>query len=151
MNSAALFSADRKYRYMLTRTWNEDKPRLVFIGLNPSTANETENDATIRRVIRFAWDFGYGGCIMTNLFAYVSTDPRALLIVDDPVGPQNDQMLKTAAEGNDVLFAWGNFNVGGRDLEVIKMFPNAFCLGKNKNGSPKHPLYIKAATPLIKF
>jgi hypothetical protein len=149
--SFATFSTDRKYRYVLSRIWNAEKPRIAFIGLNPSTANETDNDPTIRRVISFANQFGYGGLYMLNLFALVTPYPNELKQGDDPVGNNDEYLDHYGPKAEKVVFAWGNFDVFGRDEQVIKMFPHAMCLGKNGNGSPKHPLYLKASTPLIPF
>jgi len=144
-DSNAIFSEDRKYRYALWRIWDAEKPKIMFIGLNPSTANEDQNDPTIRRVIRFAKDWGYGGVYMMNLFAVVSADPKVLLTCENPV-MDNDYWLKaTKRKCMDVLFAWGNFKEAySRAKQVEAMFSGAYCLGKNKNGTPKHPLYISA-------
>ena len=75
IHSDALFSEDRIYRYALWRTWDESLPKALFIGLNPSTADEIQDDPTIRRCIRYSMDWGYGGYIMGNIFGYRSTDP----------------------------------------------------------------------------
>lgn len=149
-NNGATFSEDKKYRYCLWRIWNKDKPFVMFIGLNPSTANENENDPTIRRIIRFAKDWGYGGVYMMNLFAIVSSDPKILLTCENPVGI-NDEFL-TCGICKNVVFAWGNFKEAQERSKVVsKYFEHAFCLGVNKNGTPKHPLYISAKQQIIKF
>jgi hypothetical protein len=115
---------------------------VMFIGLNPSTANEISDDPTIRRVQKFAYDWGYGGVYMLNLFAWISTDPAALLTCTDPVG-ENDIYLKAIAESaSKIIFAWGGFKVNGRDQQVIEMFPDANALVINKDGTPGHPLYV---------
>src|SRR5687768_16866498 len=103
----ARFSACRTYRFELWRIWDEDGPKLNVIGLNPSTADENLDDPTIRRCIGFARDWGFGGLVMTNLFAYRSTDPKGLAAVDDPVGPNNDYHLEIAACSGTPLAAWG--------------------------------------------
>jgi hypothetical protein len=146
--AGATFSQCKRYRYALWRIWDESKPLVMFIGLNPSTANETTDDATIRRVKQIANNLGYGGVYMMNCFAYVSTDPK--LLKHNPMSDEwNNNMLTTVSykcDGN-VIFAWGNFSIvkeTGRDTELIEMFPNAMALQINKNGSPKHPLYVKA-------
>jgi hypothetical protein len=87
--SGAEFSECQQYRYTLWRTWDSQADRVMFIGLNPSTADETEDDPTIRRCIRFAKDWGYGGILMMNAYAYRSTAPRGLKQVTDPIGPRN--------------------------------------------------------------
>src|SRR4051812_38069896 len=107
--NGAIFSSCRKYRYALYRIWDESKPLVMFIGLNPSTANESKNDPTIRRVITFAKQWGYGGVYMMNLFGLVSPYPKDLLNSVDPIG-ENDIYLKQMKEKcSDVIFAWGAF------------------------------------------
>ena len=85
----ATFSPCRTWRYSLWRIWQPGKPYVVFIGLNPSTATEVEDDPTIRRCIRYAQDWDYGGLYMLNVFALRSTDPKALYRHSDPKGPDN--------------------------------------------------------------
>jgi hypothetical protein len=149
--SGAVFSEDRKFRYYLWRTWDRSKPAIVFIGLNPSTASESQNDPTIRRVIRFARDWGYGKIYMMNLFALVSSYPLDLLDSPDPVA-ENDSYLESICRDKDILFAWGTFKAAkDRAAIVSSKFQNALCLGKNNDGSPKHPLYVAAITKPIKF
>src|SRR3954470_12052751 len=92
---AAIFSDDRKYRYCLFRQWDIDAPVVMFIGLNPSTANETQDDPTIRRVCKFAFDWGFGGVYMMNLFAWVTAYPQELMLVEKPIG-DNDRFLMRA-------------------------------------------------------
>lgn len=86
MVKEALLSEDRKYRYILSRTWDEAKPAVLFIGLNPSTADEKSDDSTIRKCINYAKCWGYGKILMANLFAFRSTDPSILIHAADPVG-----------------------------------------------------------------
>lgn len=149
----ATFSEDRKYRYVLWRIWDKSKPCISFIGLNPSTADENQNDPTIRRVISFAKSFGYGGVYMLNLFAYVTPYPEELNKCNNPVN-YNDHYINQFAMGKslNVVFCWGNFFIPyHRDVYIKNLFPYAFCLGKNKNGSPKHPLYLKSDVTLIPY
>ena len=152
VTSDAIFSNDRKYRYALIRVWDDEKPKIAFIGLNPSTANETDNDPTIRRVMRFAKDWGYGGVYMLNLFAVVSADPKVLVTCPDPIG-DNDKWLELfCGISHKLLFAWGGFKEAKqRAKEVSSKFTLALCLGKNADGSPKHPLYIKADTKPVQY
>lgn len=148
--NGAIFSDCRKYRYCLFRNWNEDLKIITFIGLNPSTANENKDDPTIRRVMRFAFDWGYSGVQMLNLFALVTPYPKDLKQHPDPVG-KNDQFLLDSVN-TEVIFAWGSFSEAtDRSKEVVKMFPNAMCLGYNKDGTPKHPLYVPGNTKPIPF
>ena len=151
----ANFSNDRKYRYALWRIWDRTKPLVMFIGLNPSTANETENDPTIRSVGRIAKSNGYGGFYMMNCWAFISTDPEKLRDhrFNELICQWNDNMLTTIkAKCKDVVFAWGSFDIvkeTGRDRELSEMFPNAKALFINKNGSPKHPLFCKSDTKFV--
>lgn len=146
-DTGAEFSPDKKYRYLLWRIWDKNKPMVMFIGLNPSTANESVDDNTIKRIRRIATNLGYGGIYMTNCFPYISTDPNQLNEFGNTT--YNDQVLyDTSIKAKDIIFAWGNFKVvktKGRDIELKIMFPNAIALQINKNGSPKHPLFCKGS------
>ena len=151
-SQTALFSADRKYRYILWRWWSR-KPFAMFIGLNPSTADERNDDPTIRRCIRFASDWGYGGLCMTNLFALRATDPKEMMKHPMPIGSENDGwLLELSQEAGIVIAAWGT--KGGfqqRDKAVYAMIDNLKCLGLTKAGHPKHPLYLSKDVRPISF
>lgn len=150
MNRSAIFSDCGQYRFSLSRTWSGGAT-LQLIGLNPSTANAESDDPTIRRIITLAKSNGYGGIVMTNLFPFITAYPKELL-ADDHYISRNDFVLKAVKiDCEDVCFCWGNFNFPERIYSVVEMFPDALCFGKNKNGSPKHPLYLKSETKLIKF
>lgn len=147
----AEFSACRNYRYALWRIWDNAKPFAMFIGLNPSTADEVKDDPTIIRCINFAKSWGYGGVCMTNLFAYCATKPSKMKAQTDPVGAENDDWLTKLAKDAEVVVAtWGND--GGhlnRSNVITNMLPNLHYLKMNKSGEPAHPLYLKAdLTPL---
>lgn len=125
----------------------------MFVGLNPSTADETADDPTVRRCMAFAKRWGYGGIYMLNLFALRSTDPRALRAAPDPVGPGNDSHLVMYADklAHLVIAAWGvhgPFQDRGlyvRELLRATLSPSALlCLGTTKGGHPRHPLYLSA-------
>jgi hypothetical protein len=154
MRGGARISLDGRYRYWLTREWQEEDAMnpLVVIGLNPSTADETKDDPTIRRCIQFAKDWGHDSLTMLNLFAFRSTDPMALREAQDPVGPENDEFIRALCECSRVLAAWGvHGTLDGRDAVVRKMLrevrgARVQVLGLTKDGHPKHPLYIAAAT-----
>ncbi|KAA2218276.1 DUF1643 domain-containing protein [Maribacter flavus] len=150
--SGALFSRDKKYRYALWRVWDTEAPSVMFIGLNPSTANENENDPTIRKVIKYAKDWGFGGVIMCNLFTYVSAYPEDLIHCKDSL-EENIKVLNSAEwYCSHVVFAWGNFKIAEERAKKMKeLFPHAMCLVKNKNGSPRHPLYVKSKIKLIPY
>jgi hypothetical protein len=141
-----VFSRDRKYRYALHREWDKNKPFVMFIGLNPSIADETDNDRTLNRCIRFAKSWDYGGLYMTNLFAFVTPYPDEMKATADPVGKENDGWLsRIAGEASIVIAAWGNDGVYlDRSSHVRSLLSNVHCLKLNKSGEPAHPLYLKA-------
>jgi hypothetical protein len=145
----ALFSSCRTWRYSLSREVAplDGNGTVAFIGLNPSTADETADDPTIRRCIGFARRWGFARLKVLNLFAFRSTDPAALLAAPDPVGPQNDSTIREGIRGSDlVVCAWGAFPNGRRAAEVLPLIAAPHCLGTTKNGSPRHPLYLRAST-----
>lgn len=153
-DNGAEFSEDRKYRYALWRIWDKSKPLVMFIGLNPSMANEDVNDPTIKSVRRIAANNGYGGFYMMNCWAFVATKPEDLK--HNPMADiwNNNMLTVIASKCQDVVFAWGAFKVvkeTGRDKELKEMFPNAKALKITKDGSPWHPLYVKSTTQPIKF
>ena len=126
----------------------------MFIGLNPSTADETNDDPTIRRCIRFAKRWGYSGLCMMNLFAFRATSPEDMKAIEnrDPVGPDNDRALIDIAEDADVIVAalgtHGKYM--GRDEEVKAMLPQLHYLRLTKDGFPSHPLYLpKTLRPIL--
>ncbi|HWP13520.1 MAG TPA: DUF1643 domain-containing protein [Ramlibacter sp.] len=148
MENGARFSPCRSYRYSLWRSWpglpSTAKGYAMFVGLNPSTADETEDDPTIRRCIDFAQAWGYEGLVMTNLFAFRATDPAVMLAQADPVGQDNDQTLCDLAEtAGVVVAAWGVHGAHrARDAEVRTMLPKLHYLRLTKHGHPGHPLYL---------
>ena len=153
VNKNAIFSDCRKYRYALSRTWNGKKKTILFIGLNPSTANEKIDDPTIRRCINYAQNWGYGSLLMVNLFAYRATMPSELKNVKNPIGNDNDlHIIELSKKADIAVAAWGNEgNLLNRDKEVKKILPNLMCLKINKSGQPAHPLYQKKDLKLIKY
>ena len=155
--TGAVLSDDRRYRYLLWRKWDRTKPFAVFIGLNPSTADETADDPTIRREIGFAKAWDFGGLVKLNLFGLRATDPHELLRVEDPVGPGNDAALRTFSELEDarVVAAWGVYGaLTGRDRQVADMLLERgitlYALGFTNGGVPRHPLYLRRDTePMV--
>jgi len=148
----ALISPCRLFRYTLRRTWDATKPKAFIIGLNPSTADHLKNDPTVTREIAFAVSWGCGTLLKGNLFAYRATNPKDMKKAADPVGPDNDRyLLEMFNEADIVVCAWGT---GGsfmrRDLAVAKLLQGRTfrCLSVTKEGHPRHPLYLKAGTPL---
>jgi len=146
MKKSAVISADKIYRYELRRIWDDSKSFVMFIGLNPSTADEANDDPTITRCINYARAWGYGGLIMANLFAFRSTDPSQLRMTPEPIGAENNSYLsKLQDEVAMIVVAWGNHgSLFNRGNEVIKMLKNPHFLEMSKEGQPKHPLYLKA-------
>lgn len=145
MKKSAIISECKKYRYEIRRIWDESKPWVLFICLNPSTADGQKDDQTLRRCISYARRWGYGGVVIANLFAYRATDSSELYTVDDPVGPDNDYYLKSlTTQTAEIVCAWGN--EGGyknRDSEVLQLLTEPKCLIKLKSGNPGHPLYLR--------
>ena len=149
-----------KYRYTLTRIWDETKRVLVWVCLNPSTADAEKDDATIRKLTSYAKAWGFGGILVLNIFAYRATDPKDLKKAKDPVGPDNLGVLKRTLRklGQDglgylVIAAWGNHgefqNQGEEIARLLK--GKAKCLGLTKTGHPKHPLYLRKDVERIPF
>ena len=149
----ATFSSCRKYRYSLSRIWDKKKKYVLFIGLNPSTANEEEDDPTIRRCVNYSKDWGYGGFIIVNLFAYRTALPSNLKKVKYPIGSENDKYIVTLSKKADItVAAWGNNgSLYSRDKQVLNLVPSLMCLKINKSGQPAHPLYLKKGLKLTKF
>jgi hypothetical protein len=151
--SGAIFSPCRRWRYLLWRRWDTEKGVCVFIGLNPSTADERVDDPTIRRCVRFAKDWGYGSVYMVNAFAFRATDPKVMLAAgQNAIGPQNNTWLLEAGQVADLVIAcWGaDGHHLARDDEIRRMYAgarlNLYALGFTKRGLPRHPLYLKAST-----
>lgn len=152
--SDAVFSDDRKQRYLLKRIWRVDLPFAMVVGLNPSTAAEDKNDPTIRRLIGpdgLLGQSGYGGLFMVNLFTMVTPRPKELKFDHMPATAAL-WWSTTAFQTQSVIFAWGAFEIPmGRDQMAKDLFPDALCWGRNANGSPKHPLYLKGTTKLERY
>ena len=149
----AVFSEDRMYRYALWRVWNLNGGILMVIGLNPSVAGEAIDDPTVTRCINRAGRAGYGGFFMANLFGLVSTDPKELLRNDNAVGEGTDYFLDRMIKMSDRhVVAWGSFKpVTKRCRAVLAMISEPYCLGINKDGQPKHPLYIGYDIPMVRY
>lgn len=150
------------YRYRLTRAnprpWAGEKGAgvVLFIMLNPSTANEQRDDPTIRRCMGFAWDWGYLVMKVVNLFAMRATDPRKLRTATrDPIGHLNPGVLRSEAAGaNTIVAAWGaGGSYLGQDEKVKKLLGDytLCCLGKTAKGHPRHPLFVRRGKMLEAF
>lgn len=145
MQKDALLSEDRMYRYGLSRVWDKSKPYALFIGLNPSTADENKDDPTIKKCVDYVLKWGYGGLKMTNLFAYRATLPSDLRKAKEPIGVDNDKYIKELSKSAAItIVAWSNDgSYLDRDKEVLRLIKNPMCLNINKSGQPSHPLYQK--------
>jgi len=148
--SGAEFSDCRKYRYVLWRRWDWQgyANQLMFIGLNPSTADESEDDPTVRRCIGFAKSWGFGGLLMMNAYAFRATDPKVMKKALDPVGRGNDEAFGYRRTQVGLIVAcWGAHCSPEREKRVCEVIDKPiYCLGKTKAGRPKHPLYLRADT-----
>lgn len=165
IDSGATFSSCKKFRYRLWRVWDTAKPPAIFILLNPSTADEVANDPTVARCQARAFALGYGRLEILNIFAYRSTDPKALYDVTDPVGPGNDDAIRDCLEqhwataGARVICGWGkNGHLSGRGRHVLALVGGAGfvanCLKQNSDGSPQHPLYLAYSLqprPMVRY
>jgi len=156
MKKEAILDPTGTYRYLLARQWRESsKGPLLFIMLNPSTADADVDDPTIRRCINFAIKWGYGRIEVVNIFALRSTDPAKLHDAVDPIGPENKRfILEAAARAGKIVAAWGVHGEihdrGLRVLELLKEY-NIYCLGVTKHQRPKHPLYLKKDLSPVMF
>ena len=153
MEKKANISKDKIYRYTLSRTWDSTKPTVLFIGLNLSIADENIDDPTITRCINFAKDWGYGTLLMANLFAFRSTYPKEIYLIDDPIGKDNDHYILECVKQSDLIIAcWGNNGTYMDREKIIKeLVPNLYCLQKNKNGTPHHSLRLSRDINPIPF
>lgn len=152
LEALAGISDDGVYRYWLSRRLSMGDRAVLFVGLNPSTADATQDDPTIRRCVGFARQWGFDWLLMGNIYAYRSTDPKVLPSIDDPVGPENHAALTWMSDRAELIVAaWGKnkLNPPGRWLaRAILHHPQVRCLGRNQDGTPKHPLYLAKTTEL---
>ena len=149
---SADFSSCRTWRYTLKRVWDYNLPTVLFILLNPSTADEKQDDPTNRRGIGYAIKWKYGGVTFVNLFAVRTPDPKVMKQAEDPVGPDNDAWILKEAEHTrygegKIILDWGTHGAFcDRDKEVVKLLKDAgltlWCMGLTKASHPKHILYL---------
>jgi hypothetical protein len=158
MPNECVFSSDRRYRYTLVHRWAEllnPGHGIAWIGLNPSTADEHQLDPTLRRIRDFSAAWGYAFFVMLNLFAWRATDPAAMKVVPDPVGPDNDRWIaQWSAQVDRVVLGWGEHGAHlGRDQQVLALLDRRriYCLGRNASGQPKHPLYVSRKAVAVPF
>jgi hypothetical protein len=156
-HASAIISPCGRYRYSLTRGNCDQKP-VLFVMLNPSTADALEDDPTIRRCVGFAKSWSYDSIQVVNLFAWRATDPNNLPWKSvEAVGPENDDHINQHAKSAGLIVcAWGNHvSTSSRASHVIRLLKSSGvpvkCLGRNKSGTPKHPLYLASNTQLEDF
>lgn len=142
---------DGSYRYHLTRRWGPSINTVLWVMLNPSTADADVDDPTIRRCIGFSAGFGADSARIINLYAYRATDPASMLAAADPVGPRNDEVTEIALADarilrSSVIVAWGANARADRVTRFVEIARNwgvqLHCLGITKGGMPRHPLYL---------
>jgi len=152
VRGTALFSACRTWRYTLVREWDGGSGTVLWLMLNPSTADAVRVDPTVRRAVTFAMRWGKARALIGNVFALRATSPEHLYSHTDPVGPDNDAHLAAmAAQADLIVLAWGNHALhGGRCRRIAElMLPHAakcVLLATTKSGMPGHPLYIAGDT-----
>lgn len=148
MQKGAILSSCKKHRLQLWREWNSNLPKVLFIMLNPSTADHEQDDPTLRRCIDFAKQWSYGGLYIGNLYSFRAADPRTLLKVSKFSHRDNYKHVSTMAQQCQlVVCAWGNhlvINKLGLPLNIFKHLEQKLhCIALSKTGTPKHPLYLK--------
>ena len=157
MFRAAHISPCGRYRWSLPRIWDSQKPMLGFVMLNPSTADGLEDDPTIRRCIGQAQRRGFGGIIVTNLFAFRATSPDDMKAEDQPVGVWGTEaIISKASESETIIAGWGTHGTHrGRDEEVkaliVELGRPLYAVRLTKDGHPGHPLYIPYDTELVEI
>ena len=143
----AEFSIDKKERYSLKREWDKSKNKILYIMLNPSLADDKNDDPTIRRLINFTKKFNYGGFLVGNIFTKITPNPKE---IDKSKGMSDknfEELIKLINKVDQIVYAWGD-NIEEPQL-LKELVLNPKCFGKNLNGSPKHPLYLPSETKLI--
>lgn len=150
---------DGDYRYILGRKWDENKPQVTFVMLNPSTADAEQDDRTLTRCINFAQSWNCGSLEVVNLFAYRATKRDQLCKASDPIGLKNNVYIELATKRADlIIVAWGCGKypkIQNRNKEVLSLISSGkqplYCFGRTKDGNPRHPLYRPYNTKIIIF
>jgi hypothetical protein len=160
IDAGAEISPCGTYRYILWRQFRQTILRVNFLNwimLNPSTADTTADDATIRKIAGYTYRWGYVGLNVLNLFALRATNPRELMRHPDPVGPENERFIKSyCGGGQDIVLAWGAHGCHlDRARTVVDLLRRGdarlYVLGMTQKAQPKHPLYLPSNTPRIRF
>lgn len=152
INSSAKFSEDERYRYLLKRVWDEEKEIGVFIALNPSKATELKSDQTMCNINNLALQWGWGGFYILNLFAFMSTDKKAMFKELEPIGDKNNEIIRQVCSKSEIIvFAWGEekpklVKSQANKIKTIiaSLNKEAYCLAKNKTSGYRHPCIIKS-------
>ncbi len=148
---SATISTCGKYRYWLSREGDPSKRRVAFVMLNPSTADASVDDATIRRCRTFARGAGF---VVANLYAFRATKPADMHAADDPHGLDNWRYLNDIADGDyKIIAAWGG-NADPKEAENFYWLCRSYqqpiyCLGVTNSGQPRHPLYVRSDAPIV--
>ena len=145
----AEFSIDKKERYSLKREWDKSKNKILYIMLNPSFADDKNDDPTIRRLINFTKKFNYGGFLVGNIFTTITPNPKELDKSKGMSDKNFEELIKLINKVDQIVYAWGSSIEEPQLLKKLVLNPK--CFGKNLNGTPKHPLYLPSQTKLINF
>ena len=149
ISRSADISNDKKDRFSLSRIWDSKKPKALYIMLNPSYADDESDDPTIRRLIFFSKKFKFGGFYVTNLFTQITPYPKELNM-DNNSKKKNLKIISELIKKSDlIVYAWGN--LVSEPMQLRKLIESPLCFGINKNGTPKHPLYLRSDTKLQDF
>jgi len=155
----ACFSENRTHRFSLSRIWDESKPNVGFLLLNPSIADEYKLDPTLKRCKSFAEQYGFGGMCITNTFSLVSTNPEGLLNfnIESDESLINKNHIKSLCEKMPIILGFGTNIKKYHYDKVISMFKEIlqgkeiYTLKITKDGLPSHPLYLPGNSTLINY
>ena len=154
--SGAILDTSRRYRFLLWRFWDE-RPRVLFVGLNPSTANELQNDQTVNRWRLFAQGWGYGGFYAGNLYPYITPHPEELVMPDCFHKANYPALLMAVGLSVLTVVCWGdgikriNGGLGVANHVRENYLTEPMCFGLTQSGNPQHPLYLPGDTELKEF
>ncbi|WIV68384.1 DUF1643 domain-containing protein [Natrialbaceae archaeon AArc-T1-2] len=153
-DATAVISDDGEYRYRLSRTWDEERPVLAFLMVNPSSADGDNDDRTITRCVKYANGMGFGKLVVANLFAVRSSDPAAIDTHPEPIGPENERYLRATCDKADrVIAGWGRHGAKrgrGRDVATA-VDVELYALDTTAAGHPCHPGRMPYDTTIERF
>ena len=149
ISRSANISNDRQERFSLSRIWDFNKPKILYIMLNPSYADDEFDDPTIRRLIFFSKKYKYGGFYVANLFTQITPYPK-FLNIESSIQKNNLKVIKDLVlKSKTIVYAWGN--LVNEPTEFLSIVNNPLCFKKNLNGTPRHPLYLPSSSKLESF